>query len=96
MPGPRAALVSTVVTYNLRLWLASLAAAVLVPLSFAALAFDLVTGRADDPDALSRQVLRVSARLEAAIDVHGDLTDVRVTESGERRASGEPAFATAR
>ena len=96
MPGPRATLVSTVVTYNLRLWLASLAAAALVPLSFAALAVDLATGRADDPDALARQLLRVSARLEAAIDVHGDLTDVRVTESGARRDVGEPAFAAAR
>ena len=81
MPSPRAALVSTVVTYNLRLWLAGLAAAVLVPLSLVALVFDLATGRSEDPDALSRQVLRVSAQLEAAIDVHGDLTDVRVTES---------------
>ncbi|PAP77989.1 hypothetical protein [Rubrivirga marina] len=80
MPGPRAALISAVVTYNLRLWLASLIAAFLVPLSFALLVIDLVLGRADSPDAFSRQLLRASARLEALIDVHGDLTDVRVTE----------------
>ena len=78
MPGP--SLVSLVVTYNLRVWLASLAAAALVPLSIVALALDLLTGRADDPDAFARRVLRLSARLEAGIDVHGDLTDVRVTD----------------
>lgn len=84
MPGPRASLVSTVVTYNLRVWLASLAAAVLVPASMAMLVVDLLLGQADSPDAFSRQVLRASARLEALIDVHGDLTDVRVTEDGPR------------
>jgi hypothetical protein len=86
MPGPRAALVSTVVTYNLRLWLASLVAALLVPLSFALLVLDLALGRADSPDAFSRQLLRASARMEALIDVHGDLTDVRVTEDERREA----------
>ena len=45
MPGPNAALVSTVVTYNLRLWLAGLAAAVLVPLSMAMLVVDLLLGQ---------------------------------------------------
>ncbi|PAP79146.1 hypothetical protein B1759_12385 [Rubrivirga sp. SAORIC476] len=76
----RSALISDVVTYNARVWLAGLAATLLVPLSFAALAVDLLTGTADDPDGLARRVLRMSATLEAKLDVHGDLTDVRVTE----------------
>ena len=80
MPGPRARLASTVVTYALRVWLAGLAAAVLVPLAFVALAADVLTGRAGAPDAYALRVLRFSARFEAAIDVHGDLTDVRVTD----------------
>lgn len=75
----RTALVSTVVAYNLRLWMAGLAAAVLVPLSLAALVVDLLANRPDD--GLSRKVLAASARLEALLDVHGDLTDVRVTEA---------------
>ena len=37
----RSALISDVVTYNARVWLGGLAATVLVPLSFAALAVDL-------------------------------------------------------
>ena len=74
----RASLVSTVVTYALRVWLAGLAAAALVPLAFLALLADVLVGRPGAPDAYARQVLRASARLEAAIDVHGDLTDVRV------------------
>lgn len=85
MPGPRATLASAVVTYNLRLWMASLVAAFLVPLSFVLLALDFLLGQADSPDAFSRQLLRASARMEALIDVHGDLTDVRVTED-EREA----------
>ena len=74
-------LVSEVVTYNVRVWLAGLAAAVLVPLSLVALVVDLATGGQDDPDALARRVLRLSAQLEASLDVHGDLTDVRVAET---------------
>ena len=78
----RTALISSVVTYNLRLWLAGLAAALLVPLSCAALLIDLVAGRPDD--GLTRRLLRFSAELEALIDVHGDLTDVRVTDRPAR------------
>ncbi len=81
MSDARPSLVSEVATYNLRVWLAGLAAAVLVPLSLAALVVDLVTGGKDNPDALARRVLRLSAELEASIDVHGDLTDIRVTET---------------
>ena len=84
----RASLVSDVVTYNLKVWLAGLGAALLVPLSLGALVVDLLTGRADDPDAYARRVLRASARLEAALDVHDDLTDVRVVDDA-------PAVATA-
>ncbi|WP_420454435.1 hypothetical protein [Rubrivirga sp.] len=80
MPASRS-LVSEVVTYNVRVWLAGLAAAVLVPLSLVALVVDLVTGGKDDPDALARRVLQASARLEASLDVHGALTDVRVAET---------------
>ncbi len=76
----RSALLSDVVTYNLKVWLAGLSAAALVPLSIGALVLDFATGRADAPDAFARRVLRLSAHIEAAIDVHGDLTDVRVVE----------------
>ena len=75
----RSSLATAVVTYALKVWLAGLAAAVLVPASLAALVLDLATGRADGDDALARRVLGVSARVEAALDVHDDLTDVRVT-----------------
>ena len=53
-------------------------AAVFVPLSFAALALDLIL-RTDDP--LSARVLAASAQLEATLDIHGDLTDVSVVEA---------------
>lgn len=75
----RTALISDVVTYNLKVWLAGFAAALFVPLSLVGLVLDLALGRADDAHSLARRVLRASARLEAALDVHGDLTDVRVT-----------------
>lgn len=77
-PSP---LVSDVVSYNVKVWFAGLAATVFVPLSLAALLLDLVTGRGGDPDGLARRVLAASARFEAALDVHGDLTDVRVTRA---------------
>lgn len=76
---PRSPLVADVVTYNLKVWAAGMAAAVFVPLSLAALALDLVTGRGGGPGSLARRVLAASARFEAALDLHGDLTDVRVT-----------------
>lgn len=77
----RPSLVSDVVTYNLKIWIAGLAAAVFVPLSLVALVVDVLLVRSDGPDQLSRRVLRASARFEAALDIHGDLTDVRVTET---------------
>ena len=83
----RSALISDVVTYNARVWLAGLAAAVLVPLSLMGLVVDLVSRSEGDADSLARRVLRLSARMEASLDVHGDLTDVRVTDDG----SGIPA-----
>jgi len=85
----RSALISAVVTYNLRLWLAGLSAAVLVPLSGVALILDLLTGQTED--GLARKVLAASARMEAVIDVHGDLTDVRVIED-DAVVYDEPAY----
>ena len=76
----RSSLAADVVTYNLKVWAAGLAAAVFVPLSLVALLADLVTGRSGSPASLARRVLAASARFEAALDVHGDLTDVRVVE----------------
>ncbi|MEM1116098.1 MAG: hypothetical protein AAF845_17490 [Bacteroidota bacterium] len=73
------ALVSDVVTYNLKIWIAGFAAALFVPLSIAAVVLDLVL-RTDDEASYARRVLQASARFEAAIDIHGPLTDVRVTE----------------
>lgn len=74
----RSTLVSAVLTYNAKVWIAGFVAAVFVPLSFAALVVDLVV-RTDDP--LSARVLAASARVEATLDIHGDLTDVRVVEA---------------
>lgn len=87
-PSPATA----VITYNLKLWLAGFAAALFVPLSLAALAVDLLTGRSL-AEGLSGRVLRASAELEAAIDVHGDLTDIRVLSSQDTETPA--TFATA-
>lgn len=73
----RPSLVSAVLAYNLKVWIAGLAAALFVPLSLVALAVDLLLRPAD---ALSARVLAASARMEAVLDVHGALTDVRVVE----------------
>ena len=81
---------TAVLTYNLKLWLAGLAAALFVPLSLAALAVDLLA-RHDLADGLSGRVLRASAELEATIDVHGDLTDIRVRPSTQ----SDTTYATA-
>lgn len=81
MPADRAALVSDVVLYNLKVWLAGLAVTVFVPLSLAALVLDVVRGATEPPESLSRRVLALSARFEAWVDVHGDLTDVRTTDA---------------
>ncbi len=77
----RSSAVTDVVVYNLKVWVAGLAAAVFVPLSIVALVVDVLFGSASSPDKLSRRVLRASARFEAALDIHGDLTDVRVRET---------------
>lgn len=81
MSASRSSAVADVVLYNAKLWLVGLAATVFVPLSIAAVVADLLLRHADGPDLLSRRVLRASARFEALIDVHGALTDVRVTEA---------------
>lgn len=73
--------ISAVVTYNLKLWLASLGAALFIPLSITALVVDVLTRRSL-ADGLSGRVLRASAEMEAAIDVHGNLTDIRVRDEG--------------
>ncbi len=73
----RSALVTTVLSYNLKVWLSGLAAVVLVPLSLAALAVDLVVPSADP---LSERVLSLSAQIEATLDIHGHRTDIRLVE----------------
>ncbi|GAB5534523.1 MAG: hypothetical protein Rubg2KO_07720 [Rubricoccaceae bacterium] len=83
---------TAVLTYNLKLWLAGFAATLFIPLSLAAMIVDLLT-RSPYAEGLSGRVLRASAELEAAIDVHGDLTDIRVRPSTEQDAPS--VFATA-
>ena len=82
-----------ILAYNIKLWVASLAGALFIPLSLAALAVDILT-RNTLATGLSGRVLRASAEFEAAIDVHGNLTDIRV-----RPSTSEPdspaSFATA-
>lgn len=78
----RSSLVSDVVTYNLKVWIAGFAVTLFVPLSLVGLALDVVLQRTDEARSLSRRVLRASAQFEAVLDVHGDLTDVRVTRRG--------------
>lgn len=77
----RSALVSEVASYTLRVWLAGFAAALFVPLSLVGLALDVLLGQTSEADSLARRVLRASAHVEAALDVHGPLTDVRVQET---------------
>ena len=84
----RSNLVSAVVTYNAKVWLAGLTAALFVPLSLAALVIDLVLRT---EDSLAERVLAASARLEAALDIHGDLTDIRTTDAA--RAAYAPGRA---
>ena len=86
---PRPSAVSEVLAYNVRLWAAGLAAALFVPLSLVALVLDVVTGRTRSADALSRRVLRASARFEAALDLHGPLTDIRVANPPAGGAGGQ-------
>ena len=61
--------------------MARLTATLFVPLSLGALVIDLVL-RPESP--LSQRVLVASDRLEAALDLHGGLTDIRVFEAGRR------------
>ena len=70
--------VSEALVYAGKIWIAGLAAAVLVPLALVAAVLDLLhlTGA----ERLVPRVIRASARLEAAIDVHGDWTDIRVRD----------------
>ena len=75
----RPQLVSSVFFYVVKVWLAGVAAAVFVPLSVAALVVDLLVRPAEP---LSDRVLAASARLEAAVDVHGHRTDIRVVADG--------------
>ena len=81
--------VSEVLAYNVKLWAAGLGAALFVPLSLVALVLDVVSLRTQSPDALSRRVLRASARFEAALDLHGPLTDVRLTTPPEDPSPGD-------
>ena len=80
MSAPRPSAVTDVLAYNVKVWIAGFAATVFVPLSIVALVLDLLFRQTSSPDSLARGVLRISARFEAFIDIHGDLTDVRVTE----------------
>ena len=75
-----ASLVSNVVTYNAKVWIAGLLAALFVPLPLCALVVELLTKSTEDTGALSQRVLRASANAEAWLDIHGQLTDVRVTD----------------
>lgn len=72
----RARSVHDALVYVLKVWVAGLAATVLVPLALLAALLDAF-GR---DDRLVRRVLSASARLEAAIDVHGALTRIELTE----------------
>lgn len=75
-----------VATYAIKVWLAGFAAALFVPLSLAALVVDVLT-RQDLETGLSGRVLRASAEVEAALDVHGDLTDIRLRDASAPVAS---------
>ena len=82
MPTP----LSAVLTYNLKVWIAGLSAALFVPLSIAAAVLDTVTGR-DLDTGLAGRVLRASAELEAALDIHGELTDIRLRDAADGRVA---------
>ena len=68
---------SPVLAYAVKVWIAGLAAAVLVPLALATAVWDTLS-RAAPADRLSARVLAWSAALEVSIDAHGELTDVRM------------------
>ncbi|MEM1057100.1 MAG: hypothetical protein AAGI52_16380 [Bacteroidota bacterium] len=72
----RARSVHDALLYVGKVWLAGLAAAVLIPMVLVAALLD-VLGR---DDRLVRRVLLASARLEVALDVHGPLTRIEIVE----------------
>ena len=84
MPQPSA--LSPVLTYVAKVWLAGLAATLLVPLALGTALVDTLL-RTAPPDRLSARVLAWSAQIEVALDAHGELTDLRMTPAG-RRARG--------
>ena len=67
--------------YVAKVWAAGIAAAVLVPLALLAAFLDVL----DSNGRLVTRVLTASARLEAAIDVHGSLTRIEVIEADGQR-----------
>lgn len=77
MPAPSRS-VSEAIVYVGKVWLAGLAAAVLIPMVLVAAVLDLL--RLGGGERLVPRVIRASARLEAAIDVHGDWTEIRVRD----------------
>ena len=74
--SPRSQSVADALTYAAKIWLAGLAAAVLVPLALIAALLDVI----GVGERLVPRVLRASARLEAAVDVHGDWTRIEVRD----------------
>ena len=70
---------SAVTAYALKVWIAGLSAAVFVPLSIAAAVLDTLLGRSLHTG-LAGRVLRASAELEATLDLHGELTDIRLRD----------------
>ena len=81
VPHPSA--LSPVLAYVVKVWMAGLAATVLVPLALGTALLDTVL-RTPPPDRLSTRVLGWSAQLEVALDAHGALTDLRMTPEGVR------------
>ena len=74
--SPRSQSVSDAITYAAKVWIAGLAATILVPLALVAAALDVL----GVGERLVPRVPRASARLEAAVDVHGDWTHIEVRE----------------
>lgn len=72
----RSASVHAALTYAAKVWIAGLVAAMLVPLALVSAALDVL----GIGERLTPRVIRASARLEAAIDVHGDWTHIEVRD----------------
>ena len=77
MPARPDPALSPVLAYVIKVWVAGLAAAVLVPLALGTAIWDTVT-RARPGTRLSERVLTWSAALEVSIDAHGELTDLQM------------------